>query len=293
MVTQIEKLIDKRTKLRELLTCYIGQLVYETIPQFCLQLFIALQLESSGLISSDRLVESIRLILSSLGILVACGMSSVYSDFIASEIKPHVDVNQASFKKIPFLVFRFISNFLFISSRLISICVALTVSKLFVLLIISAHFLISFFVFYKYSLIQSRSFYTKLNQPDFEIEYLSQRFWQYILFASLKFFTFLEDIGSDIYCYLYHGIIWLEILAMISSFYFYSSNSYFKIYLFIYVCNCFLIGFLIETLLKKFAFNEKSSLILANLEAYFLNVNAFHTSTEYEHLQNDSLIFRV
>ena len=106
-------------------------------------------------------------------------------------------------------------------------------------------------------------------------------------------FTFLEDIGSDIYCYLYHGIVWLEILAMIISFSFYFPISYFKIYLFIYVCNSFLIGFLIETILKKFAFNEKHSLILANLEAYFLNVISFHTSTEYEHLQNDSLIFRV
>ena len=107
-------------------------------------------------------------------------------------------------------------------------------------------------------------------------------------------FTFLEDIGSDVYSYLYHGIVWLELLAMVSCFYLFSpSYSYFKIYLFIYVCNAFLIGFLIETLLKKFAFSDKPSLVLANLEAYFLNVNAFHVNTEYEHLQNDSLIFRV
>ena len=40
MVIQIEKPIDKRVNLRELLSANLCQLTFETMPQFCLQLYL-------------------------------------------------------------------------------------------------------------------------------------------------------------------------------------------------------------------------------------------------------------
>ena len=285
MVTQIEKPIKKRTKLREIYSSTTCQFVFETLPQLCLQLYIFLT--SDKTLSCD--IRTAKIFINITSVFIFCLVSSIYASFILSEIKTHIDINRAKHRKVLFILMRFISNLFFVSSRLISIVAALMFSKLLVLVIILTNITLSFVTFYFISLSNVKSFYFILNQNVFEMNYGS-RIWQYFIFSTLKTVNFFEDIGINLYCYLFHGLVWIEILLMTCLFYFYSGL---HVYLFIYVINGFLIGFLIENLLKRLVFNDKNSKILAYLEAYFLNIDAFIVSTEYETLQNDSLVFRV
>lgn len=151
MVIQIEKPIDKRVNLRELLSANLCQLTFETMPQFCLQLYLVFNSKiNTKIAAQNHLIETWRLIISFSGVLVACLLSSVYASFMLSEIKPHIEINRTKFRKITFICLRFISNLFFISSRFVSIVVALTVSKIAVLIIVLIHLFLSFFIFYKY-----------------------------------------------------------------------------------------------------------------------------------------------
>lgn len=294
MVIQIEKPIDKRVNLRELLSANLCQLTFETMPQFCLQLYLVFNSKiNTKIAAQNHLIETWRLIISFSGVLVACLLSSVYASFMLSEIKPHIEINRTKFRKITFICLRFISNLFFISSRFVSIVVALTVSKIAVLIIVLIHLFLSFFIFYKYSLKKMESFYIKLNYQEPNDLNLAARWGQYFLFSTMKMFVFFEDIGSNIYCYLYHFIVWSEMLLMTCLFYFLSVNDFFNIYIFIFVINGFLVGFLIESFIKKLTFSDNDSIILDNLEAYFLHLDAFVINTQYEKLQNDSIVYRV
>ncbi len=288
-VTQIEKLVEKRAKLRKLLSACVCQSMYETMPQFCLQLFILFNTKDKTDLTT---IESVRLSLSLIGLLITCLLSSIYTEFLLSEIKPHYDLNEHEFKKLTFITLRFFTNLFFSLSRILAISIALTVSKLFVITLVFLHLIANFFIFYYYSLNKSKLFYFEFNEPDFGLDYL-KRIWHYIIFSGIKMFTYFEDIGLNLYVYLYHGYVWLEISAMSVLAYFYADNDLIKIYLLVFIVNIFLIGFLIEILMKKIALNDMNSIIITNLEAYFLNVDSFVITIEYENLQNDSIVFFV
>jgi len=288
-VSQIEKLVEKRAKLRKLLTACICQSIYETMPQCCIQLFILFNTKDKADLTT---IESVRLILSVIGVLITCLLSSIYTEFLLSEIKPHYDLNEPQFKKFTFINLRFFTNLFFASSRILSISIGLIVSKIFVIILVLLHLTLNFFIFYYYSLNKSKLFYFEFNEPDFDLDYL-KRIWHYFIFSGIKMFTYFEDIGLNLYVYLYHGCVWLEILAMSMLAYFYADNDLIKIYLVVFIVNIYLIGFLIEILMKKIAINDMNSIIITNLEAYFLNIDSFVITIEYENLQNDSIIFFV
>ncbi len=276
-------IIKERHSLNQFKMFNLSEMIGETIPQLFLQFYVLFE---SGLFESNNSIPIIRIISSTSGILVSCASSSLfveycYNDYIRFYLPK---LHRLDFK---FILLRFITNLLFLTSLLISIITALLVAKIIVIISVLFYFICCGFYFY---------FIIRLRIKDFET-YFEKKIENNltIIFIVFKSCFFYHDFGKlrsltnrlitkieIFYCYISYLIVWFFIIFWSFLFYFYFeyetfiikidywyfssrtdiidlsyflNNSYFKIGVFIISTSSFMIAFLMEIIIIKKLFN--------------------------------------
>ena len=208
------------------------EIILETIPQLILQFYLRI------FASNWNMRDVTRMIFGIFGCIIA-----PYS--FASYVVLCYKLKGIKMKSW-FIALRTLTNYLFFTTRLLSIVMCLFISKWLPFLIFFLHICIHFIYFYRFIAKKKREKAAS------------------ILFISiLKSVSFCEDIDLSFYCVLNHSIIWIENVLMSMMFHlneFKFENSYFnlmKTILPFYVVIALVIGFLVELSMKKFIFETK------------------------------------
>ncbi len=249
----------------------VSEMVYETIPQLFLQMYILFDNGLDQMSNEYHHTQYLRIISGFIGILIICVISTQFTKFIVNDYILMINDNKIKFTLFSFIIPRLISNFLFFTSLLASTIAILLTYKIVALILISIYVFIGFAFYliddhfkrldsFKSIIIHVRIYSFKMFSFYESIKLINFSFsWLFIFIMSFLFFT---GFHTNVFTLRIEQFKFLPKYEKI----FYLNEFYIKIALLTYICISLCLTFLIENFLIKRIFLIKKEAETSHFE---------------------------